>query len=260
MRKNQRLWGFLTSEPKDTLIPVSTETLARRFGYVATAGVSADLKKWAADGLIEVVTTRNPRGGRPPITGVRVLSKPATNGHAGPAPAGTKGKLLDYLWRNANGKGYVSVPTQQIRRHFGLSGHDLIKFLFDLKTDGKIAFNVRGTGSDMFVDNIRVRPAAQFKQEPVPEPTERPQEAVEAPTGTETPLAPEPPKEAVPSPYPLIRAALDKMARVEALEQAAEGLIAAGYNDDADALLAREQVSPLEREIARYVGKYSSED
>ena len=267
MDNTTRLWDYLTTHAEDNRVAInSTPRLSERFG-MSRRWAQETIEKWEKDGKVAVVRSGHEKRRR--IIAVNLLQLQEPRAVTPENAEGTKQRLLRYLTDNATVKGYYTGTAGALRRKFGLSPHDLNKMLFDLREQALVALTVRGTGSAMRIDSIRVRPAAQYhperepQPEPVPEVTERPEEAVEPAAGTEAPEAVETAEEAVPSPpadmpdvwdgYPLIRALVDRGRKVQ---QAARLLEEAGMDDEAIALLETgPRFTDLEAEVVRFVHK-----
>ena len=176
------------------------------------------------------------------------------------ALSSTKAFLMDVMRRNLNGRGFVTLTNHQLARHAGISEHDLLKYLWDLKSEGVIAFDQRGSGSALRLDNIRIRPSGLIAPpEPAPEPTSGTTEAPGPQPGAPASSEGELPREAVPSSseayddFPLIRALAGRVKEIDALRDAANRLEQAGLLEEAVYLSDRMQLTPLELEIVRFL-------
>lgn len=206
-------------------------------------------------------------GARAKILAVRLLEGHNYN----PIDASTKTRLLRVLVDHSNSKGTVSVPIRQLSRAIGVSGHDIVKLLFDLKNDGMVDLRTTTNGSQIQISRIRVRPAAQFKY------TETgPESEPELETGPEPEMKTETEPEAEPegagvspeegevlrsavneidlSRFPLLSELLLRGSLIAKVQAAAEALEAAGLEELAiQAYEALPTYTPLEREIVEFI-------
>lgn len=294
MNETTRIWDYLSSLPADEdgwrSVPDGLIAVDQRFGFRPRRTVE-QVSTWSRAGLVEV-RKAGPHS-RSPVRAVRLIRKPGRSEDSAVVvqPRGngktSKHRLLDLLCRNTNERGLVTLSTRQIRMKAGLSKHDLVKLLFDLRDEGKIDATIRGTGPAMRPTAIRIRPAG-FYREAAPEPTGRPEGAAGFPAGIQAPGATEGPEEAAPvqeiaavvpvpqdvlddaasimdakppaftaEAYPEIFALLEREGRREKIEEAARALEQAGLDDMAvQALEAIPSITPLEAEIRALIRIY----
>lgn len=184
------------------------------------------------------------------------------------SPSGTmsaKDVVLGVLRSYANKRGWVRTDLHKVARLTGLSEHDLLKLMFDLKQMNRITFRKVGNGSSMRLASIRVLSGrgrtpmrsselamtlTQAEREGVVPAVEEPVDTVETPVAAPeravvAPTAPASPK------YPLIRQLVQRRFNVE---EAIKHLEAAGLDDEALALMDKaDRLTPLEREVADLV-------
>lgn len=159
--------------------------------------------------------------------------------------------VMGLLERHSNARGTVRTGSMAIARQAGLSNHDLLKVLFDLRKENRITFRKTGAGATLHVKAIKIihnGKAAPEASEPVTEPV-----------ATETPKQPEPKTNGAmlstyrASHYPLI---LQLRNRKRNIEEAAERLDAAGLSDEAAAILMKvDDLSAFEKEVLSLVDK-----
>ena len=167
MEDTQRLWDYFTSLPEDgdgwRVIPGGAAALSEKYGKDRMWSTQA-IKRWRDTGRIEIRKAGPYQ--RAPIRAIRIIgTKPPTR-IAGresvdlPAIGSAKDRLLKLLIDTADERYYVRVSTRHLRKKLGLSAHDLMKYLFDLRAAGLIRFNTTGTGSTLAPTKIKVQARA----------------------------------------------------------------------------------------------------
>lgn len=180
--KTARVWDYFTSLTDDGTgvrhLKESLSEIEKRFS-LSPGALNTIMRRWRDDGKLEIIKGGS-AGKTSPVVAVRLLNgvdkKTATPERRTPEhePAPVTGamreRLLNYLKSHSNERGNFKGTSDKARRDLGISRHDFNKLLFDLKEQGLIAFAAVGSGSNMRLTTIRIRPSGLVKQ-PLPDPT-----------------------------------------------------------------------------------------
>lgn len=227
----------------DGWIEVDLPAINKELGgkdYTSTANA---VRRMAERGLLEV---RKPH--RTKVDAVRFLYDTERG-------MPIKEVVMGLLERHSNARGTVRTGSMTIARQAGLSNHDLLKVLFDLRRENRITFRKTGAGATLHVKAIKVirnGKTAPEASEPVAEPVaEAPKPAEPKSNGAQSSATMLSTYRA--SHYPLI---LQLRNRKRNIEEAAERLDAAGLSDEAAAILMKvDDLTPFEKEVLSLVDK-----
>lgn len=273
------LWDYLESlaQGKDgwRSLTVSMRSLGPRFGYTEGSG-SAQVRAWVKAGKLEV-RKHGTGGPTSKIQAVRIVRGPRQTVER-QVEESMADVLLRHIQDHVTERGFLSQSVDKARRSVGLTRHDFNKLMFDLKDRGLVSFAVKGSGSNMTLYNVRIRPAgtaAPLRR--VASTTEANEEAAgpaiqprsqEAPRTngsvqedqSSTALVQRAADRAVQRyaepmvrRYPNLSKLMVRAKRLDALSEAAQVLERAGMIEEAVALLERETLSPLEQEFVAFL-------